>query len=84
MMMAIYQQQTVIEWNSGEPVNKGYYLCAMVGNNKPIQLYWDGSGWFCAVEYDSVDPFCLWWDSVDNSKVLYYMKLNDIPMPENW
>ena len=66
-----------MKWNSGQPVDKGYYLCAIVGNNKPIQLYWDGSGWFCSVEYESDE-------SVHNSEVPYYMKLNDIPMPEGW
>jgi hypothetical protein len=53
----------------------GYYLCAIVGNNKPSELYWDGSSW----SYQNSD-----WETLDSNEVTYYMYLGDIPMPENW
>lgn len=66
-----------MKWLSGQPVDKGYYLCAIVGNSNPRELYWDGSVWSYLVEYDG-------WYEVDNDEVLYYMSLDDIPMPEGW
>ena len=66
-----------MKWQSGQPIDKDYYLCAVVGNNKPTELYWDGSSWSYAVEYESSEI-------VDNNDVLYYMNLDDIPMPEGW
>lgn len=66
-----------MKWNSGQPVDRGYYLCAVVGNSKPCSLYWDGSGWSYAVEYERDEI-------VDNNDVHYYMSLDDIPMPEGW
>ena len=64
-------------WRSGKPIDMGYYLCAIVGNNKPTELYWDGSSWSYLVEYDG-------WEIVDNNDVPYYMNLDDITMPEGW
>ena len=64
-------------WRSGQPIDMGYYLCAIVGNNKPTELYWDGSSWSYLVEYDGPEI-------LDNSEVPYYMYLGDIPMPEGW
>lgn len=66
-----------MKWNSGKPVEVGYYLCAIVGNSKPSELYWNGSVWAYLVEYDG-------WENVDNNDVSYYMRLDDIPMPEGW
>lgn len=53
----------------------GYYLCAIVGNSKPTEMYWDGSVW----SYQNTD-----WETLDNNEVAYYMYLGDIPMPEGW
>ena len=66
-----------MKWNSGQPVDMGYYLCAIVGNSKPRELYWDGSGWSCSVEYESNEI-------IDNNDIVYYIELGDIPMPEDW
>jgi hypothetical protein len=66
-----------MKWNSGRPVDMGYYLCAIVGWDKPSQLYWDGSSWSYSVQYESDEI-------VDNNDVRYYMNLDDIPMPESW
>lgn len=66
-----------MKWNSGQPVDKGYYLCAVVGNSEPSELYWNGSEWSYSVEYESDEI-------VDSSDVVYYMNLSDIPMPEGW
>lgn len=66
-----------MKWNSEQPVDKGYYLCAVVGNSQPCSLYWDGSRWSYSVEYESDEI-------VDNNEVAYYMYLGDIPMPEGW
>ena len=66
-----------MKWQIGQPIDKGFYLCAIVGNSKPSQLFWDGSGWFCSDEYESDE-------SIDNNDVVYYMNLSDIPMPEGW
>jgi hypothetical protein len=51
----------------------GYYLCAIVGINKPSELYWDGASW----SYQD-------WETLDSNEVAYYMYLGDIPMPEGW
>lgn len=66
-----------MKWQSGQPIDKGYYLCAIVGNSIPNELYWDGSSWSYVVEYDRIEY-------VDNNDISYYMNLNDIPMPEGW
>jgi hypothetical protein len=62
-------------WRSGQPIDMGYYLCAIVGNNKPTELYWDGSSW---------GFFLGDWQPFDKAEVAYYMYLGDIPMPEGW
>jgi len=62
-------------WRSGQPIDMGYYLCAIVGNNKPSELYWDGSVW----SYQNTD-----WETLDIKEVAYYMYLGDIPKPEGW
>jgi hypothetical protein len=64
-----------MQWRSGQPIDMGYYLCAVVGNNKPTELYWDGRFW----GYYSFDG---WITSED--AIAYYMYLGDIPMPEGW
>ena len=66
-----------MKWISGQPTEADYYLCAIVGNNRPGELYWDGSRWSYLTEYDGLEY-------IDNNEVPYYMKLNDIPMPEGW
>ena len=66
-----------MQWRSGQPIEMGYYLCAMVGNNKPTELYWDGSAWSYLGKNAE-------WETLDNNKVPYYMYLGDIPMPEGW
>ena len=35
----------LIEQLKNYPGDMGYYLCAVVGNNKPTELYWDGRFW---------------------------------------
>ena len=65
-----------MKWQSGQPVESGHYLCAVVGENKPIQLYWDGSSWCYLEEYEG-------WQIMEYH-VSYYMNLDDIPMPEGW
>ena len=62
-------------WHSGQPIDMGCYLCAIVGNSKPPGMYWDGSVW----SYPNVD-----WETLDSNEVTYYMYLGDIPMPEGW
>ena len=64
-------------WRSGKPVEDGYYLCAVRGCSSPTELYWNGSSWSYAVEYESNEI-------VENDYIRYYMNLNDIPMPEGW
>ena len=64
-----------MQWRGGQPIDMGYYLCAIVGNNKPTEMYWDGSVW----SYPNVD-----WETLDSNEVAYYMYLGDIPMPEGW
>ena len=68
-----------MKWLTGQPaeVDKGYYLCAIVDHTQPSELYWDGSSWSYLVEYEEKEI-------VDNNHVLYYMRLDDIPMPEGW
>ena len=66
-----------MKWRSGQPIDMGYYLCAIVGSNKPTELYWDGLSWSYLVEYDGPE-------TLDNDEVAYYMYLGDIPMPEGW
>ena len=66
-----------MKWHSGQPISSGFYLCAVIGNYKPMELYWDGSSWSYLVEYDG-------WEIVDNNEVSYYMNFEDIPMPECW
>ena len=63
-------------WRTGQPNNIGYYLCAIVGNNKPTELYWGGASW----GYGDSEA----WETLDNDQVPYYMYLGDIPMPEGW
>ena len=65
-----------MKWNSGQPVEKGYYLCAIVGNIMPSELYWDGDSW----GYGDSES----WETLDNNQVPYYMTFEDIPMPEGW
>jgi hypothetical protein len=68
----------MMKWISGQPVDKGYYLCAVVGNSKSRELlYWDGSGWSYLVEWEGPEY-------IDNNEVPYYMNFDDIPMPEGW
>ena len=62
-------------WRSGRPIDMGYYLCAIVGNSKPSELFWDGDTW----SYQNND-----WPPLDNNEVAYYMYLGDITMPEGW
>ena len=64
-----------MNWRCGQPIDVDYYLCAIVGNNKPSELYWDGSAW----GYHNSD-----WETLDSNEVAYYMYLDDIPMPEGW
>jgi hypothetical protein len=64
-----------MNWHYGQPIDMGYYLCAIVGNNKPSELYWDGSSW----SYQNSD-----WETLDSNEVACYMYLGDIPMPEGW
>jgi hypothetical protein len=64
-----------MKWRSGQPIDMGYYLCAVVGNSKPTELYWDGSSWGYHLGH---------WEPLDNNEVPYYMSLDDIPMPEGW
>jgi hypothetical protein len=66
-----------MKWQSGQPVESGRYLCAIVDHGQPSELYWDGSSWSYAVEYESREI-------VDINDVPYYMSLDDIPMPEGW
>lgn len=66
-----------MKWQSGQPVESGHYLCAIVDHSQPSELFWDGSSWSYAIEYESREI-------VDNNDVLYYMNLSDIPMPEDW
>jgi len=61
-------------WRTGQPNNIGCYLCAIVGSNKPTELFWDGVSW----GYWSREG----WEVED--KVAYYMYFGDIPMPEGW
>ena len=63
-------------WRTGTPNNIGYYLCAIVGNNWPTELYWDGASW----GYGDSEA----WETLDNDQVPYYMYFDDIPMPEGW
>lgn len=65
-----------MNWLTGKPVKVGYYLCAVVGSSKPIELYWDGDSWGYGGSED--------WETVDSNKVGYYMFFDDIPMPESW
>ena len=62
-------------WRTGQPIDMGYYLCAIVGNNKPTELFWDGYAW----SYQNNN-----WPPLDNNEVAYYMYLGDITMPEGW
>ena len=63
-----------MKWNSGQPIDIGYYLCAIVGRDKPQELYWNGNSW----AYWRFQP----WE--DSEEIIYYMNLSDIPMPEGW
>ena len=65
-----------MQWRSGQPIDMGSYLCAIVGNIMPSELYWDGDSWYYG---DSED-----WETLDNNQVAYYMYFEDIPMPEGW
>ena len=66
-----------MKWQSGQPVESGHYLCAIVDHSQPSELYWDGSSWSYLVEYEGPE-------TLDNNEVAYYMYLGDIPMPEGW
>lgn len=66
-----------MKWNSGQPSDKGFYLCAIIGNDRPYEMYWDGLSWSYFDDYKV-------YESVDKNDVAYYMNLSDIPMPENW
>ena len=68
-----------MKWLTGQPAktDDGYYLCAIVDHSQPSELFWDGSSWSYAVEYESREI-------VDINDVPYYMSLDDIPMPEGW
>jgi hypothetical protein len=49
-----------MKWRSGQPIDMGYYLCAVVGNSKPTELYWDGSSWGYHLGH---------WEPLDNNEV---------------
>lgn len=65
-----------MRWLSGQPVQRGFYLCAVVGQCSPMELYWDGSSWSYLVEYEG-------WEIMEYD-IAYYMNFEDIPMPEGW
>jgi len=71
-----------MKWIYADPSKSGPYLCAIMGQNKPVLMYWHttkkGGGYW--TEGESV------WDfhNDKDSNVLYYMDINDIPMPEGW
>jgi hypothetical protein len=72
-----------MNWIKGEPAYSGDYLCAVVNYALPIVLFWNGSQWwgdYIDQTYDG-EPVS---ERFDNNKVLYYMSLSDIPMPEGW
>lgn len=62
-----------MKWLSGKPVEVGYYFCAIIGEIRPIELYWDGASWNCLI------PGLL-----EQDDVVYYINPHDIPMPEGW
>lgn len=68
-----------MKWNTGNPVDTGPYLCAVKGYSNPVLLYWQKSLTTCYWS-DNTNP----WTYPKNYDVVYYMNLNDIPMPENW
>jgi hypothetical protein len=68
-----------MKWNYGNPVTDGPYLCAVKGCSYPLLLYWQQS---LTSSYwsDNSNP----WTYPQKYDVIYYMNLNDIPMPESW
>ena len=71
-----------MKWIYGEPMKSGPYLCAVMGQDKPVLMYWqgcvkDGGYW---IEGENA------WDFHSNKDpiVLYYMDPSDITMPEGW
>ena len=68
-----------MKWNATDPVEDEQYLCAIKNSSRPIILYWR----------NDIKEWGIWanneyWQSFGNNIVLYYMDLNDIPMPEGW
>ena len=68
-----------VKWREGEPIKNGQYLCAVIDCGKPVILSW----------YDDKKQWGEWthgeyWEYFGNARVLYYMNLDDIPMPEGW
>jgi len=68
-----------MKWNYGNPITDGPYLCAVKGCSYPLLLYWQQS---LTSSYwsDNSNP----WAYPKKYDVMYYMNLNDIPMPEGW
>jgi hypothetical protein len=68
-----------MKWNLGDPIQCGAYLCAVKNHSDPILLYWQKS---LTSSYwsDNTNP----WTYPQEYEVIYYMNLNDIPMPEGW
>ena len=73
--------ENLMKWIYDDPSKSGPYLCAVMGQDKPVLMYWNatkkGGYW---TEGESV------WDFHNHKdpNVLYYMDMNDIPMPEGW
>ena len=74
-----------MKWHNTDPINDGEYLCAVKNSNTPIILRWrnDREEWGVFVDDESEVSY-EYWQSFGNNAVLYYMNLDDIPMPEGW
>jgi hypothetical protein len=68
-----------MKWNYGNPITDGPYLCAVKGCSYPLLLYWQTS---LTTSYRSDNTNT--WTYPQKYDVIYYMNLNDIPMPESW
>jgi hypothetical protein len=74
-----YYKGKIMKWNYGNPITDGPYLCAVKGCSYPLLLYWQNS---LTTSYWSDNTNT--WTYPQKYDVIYYMNLNDIPMPEGW
>lgn len=74
-----------VKWREGEPIKNGQYLCAVIDCGKPVILSWyDDKKQWGEWTHGEYEDGMLEWEYFGNARVLYYMSLDDIPMPEGW